>query len=747
MLSLSGPDRERHNATWWARRVLAGIPALYLLYAALGLASAQAPATDAARSPPPLRVPVRLELLDEDSRAHLSVDGKGVVLPSDGRPARFRVTFELPPPDMGQSPWQLRFNRAGIDQLAMRAPGWTPPVQSYYRPLPHDGLLPMAFTQGLPVEWKGALAVEVTARSDQLATLRPQIVRMAWGSEQDKRSLAIAVALYAAIVVLALVALSLFFSVGEVAFLSFLVFMATSLLLMLAMNGHAYTLRWLAWMGPMGARGVNMCTLLVCASGVAVARDYAGKRPDNPWLRWLPAVGAMAILCVALALLIGFTPGSLATQYLVTTCWVAAALLSLVAFVSAMLRKAWLGWPLLVAVTMLGITGTLFELSVRGMVGEFWGRFGYQIGLVFVGLVLVVALIGRIADFRIRHDRERSARQASESRLAQQEAYVALTDELREHLPNVAFKDMEWRATQMAMARLLPLLKLSSATLLLYRPGYDPVVITEPVTQTSRLGGLIAANAATLRAIAQREATVADLQLEPAANPGTRKYAHAYAALPLSAGSGGVGVTLLERAGTRAFTAAELALVGRFGTLVHELTAEARANHSLRRAAELDVLTGILNRNAIDTALARHFSIAFQKQQPLAILFVDMDHFKSVNDSRGHACGDHCLQQLAHTLRSVLGPDDVLGRYGGEEFMVVLPAQDERQAMRVAEQLRARVESSQVQWQEQSVPLTVSVGVAVRLPQEQVPTAALERADRALYAAKHGGRNRVNMGR
>jgi diguanylate cyclase (GGDEF)-like protein len=67
--------------------------------------------------------------------------------------------------------------------------------------------------------------------------------------------------------------------------------------------------------------------------------------------------------------------------------------------------------------------------------------------------------------------------------------------------------------------------------------------------------------------------------------------------------------------------------------------------------------------------------------------------------------------------------------------------------MRIAEQLRTRVESSQVQWQEQGVPLTVSVGVAVRLPQEQVPTAALERADRALYAAKHGGRNRVNMGR
>ncbi len=694
-----------------------------------------------------LQVPVRIELLDAGLNAHLSVDGKGVVLPSDGRATRFRLHFELPGLNVDQSPWQLRFNRAAIDELALQAEAWHPSPQSYYRPSPHDGLLPMAFVQGLPGHWSGVRFVDVTARGDQLATLRPQVMRMALGVELDKRNLAIAMALYAAIIVLALVALSLFFGIREIAFLSFMVFMASSLLLMLTMNGHAYTLPMLSWMTPLGARGINIATLLVCATGIAVARDYAGKRPDNQWLRRVPAIGAMAILCVALFLLAGFAPGPLTTQYLVTACWVVAAILSLMAFVSAMLRKAWLGWPLLVAVTILGITGTLFELSVRGMVGEFWGRFGYQIGLVFIGLVLVVALIGRIADFRIRHARERSARQASESRLEQQEAYVALTDELREHLPNVASKDMEWRASQMAMARLLPLLKLSSATILLYRPGYDPIVITEPVTQTSRLGGLIAANAATLRAMAQREATVADLQLEPAANPGTRKYAHAYAALPLSAGSGGVGLALLERAGMRSFTKAELALVGRFGTLIHELTAEARANHSLRRAAELDVLTGILNRNAIDTALARHFTAAFQKQQPLAILFVDMDHFKSVNDSRGHACGDHCLQQLAHTLRSVLGPDDVLGRYGGEEFMVVLPAQDERQALRIAEQLRERMESSRVQWQEQGVPLTVSVGVAVRLPQEQVPTAALERADRALYAAKHGGRNRVNMGR
>ena len=741
------PRREavRENELGWIRQFMAGM--LLMCMAAVPGVAAQAwaqPSAMETAAATALQVPVRIELLDGDLRAHLSVDGTGVVLPKDGRVARFRLHFELPASNPDASPWELRFNRAGIDELVLQAEGWRPPAQSYYRPLPHDGLLPMAFTQHLPGQWRGEVTVDVTARSDQLATLRPQVMRMALGDELDKQALAVAVALYAAIVVLALVALSLLFGAREIAFLSFLCFMVASLLLMLTMNGHAYTLPWLSGLGSLGARGVNMSTLLVCAAGIAVARDYAGRRPENPWLRWLPSVGAMAILGVAVACLLGWIQGSLAAQQLVTACWVVAALLSILAFVSATLRKAWLGWPLLAAVLTLGASGTLFELSVRGMVGEFWGRFGYQIGLVFVGLVLVVALIGRIADFRIRHDRERNARQASESRLAQQEAYVSLTHQLRQHLAEVAPKDMEWTAIQMAMARLIPLLHLNSATILLHRPGYDVVQITEPVTQTSRLAALVNANAETLRAIAQRQRTISDLPLQSAAGAPARAL-QVYAAVPLVA-SGGVGVAVLERTGTRAFVDSELALATRFGVLVQELTAEARANQSLRRAAELDVLTGILNRNAIDAALLRQFDAAFQKQQPLSLLFVDMDHFKSVNDGNGHACGDHCLQHLANALRSELGSSDVLGRYGGEEFMIVLPGQDDTRALQVAERLRARVESLRVQWQGQAVPLTVSIGVAARLPPEKLPAAALERADRALYAAKHGGRNRVNLG-
>lgn len=723
-----------------ARKATAGC---LIAWACIGatLAASPAPLGDAAQ----VRAPFAIEMLDQDMRAHVSLDGGGVVLPRDGREARFRLDFTLPAYEQGASPWQLRFNRVELKQLRLSAPGWQPEALSFFYPSAQDGLLPMAFQQDLPAQWTGPVSVEVVASTELMRTLRPQVVRASMGTEHDKRQLAIAVTLYASMLVLAVVALSLMLGARELSFLSLLGFVAASFLHMLAVNGHAYVFPFLAWMRPLGAHGVNITMLLVCAAGVAVARDYAGKRPDNPWLRWLPWAGAWGMAALAVACLLGFNPGPPVMQVAVTTSWILAAVLALLAFASATLRRTWLGWPLLAALFFLGVNGTLFELSVRGMAKPFWGSFGYQIGLVLVALVLVIALIGRIADFRLRHEHERTARKVSEQRLEQQEVYAALAQQMRLRLADVASKDMAWYAVQMAMEKLLPLLQLNSATILLYRPGYDQMRITEPVTHTSRLATLTDANAATLRAVAQRQVAMGDLQLTPgSADAAARLHNVVYAAVPLSLVGGGIGIALLERLGVHAFNSEEIALATQFGQLVVDQTAEARANDTLRRSAELDALTGTLNRNAIDNALTRTFAEANRKQQSLSILFVDMDRFKSVNDTYGHACGDHCLKQLAATLRGALQPTDLLGRYGGEEFLVILPGVSDG-AQDIGERLRQRVEQAVVEWQGHAVHLTVSIGVATRQANEQSAMTVLERADRALYAAKHQGRNRVSL--
>ena len=170
---------------------------------------------------------------------------------------------------------------------------------------------------------------------------------------------------------------------------------------------------------------------------------------------------------------------------------------------------------------------------------------------------------------------------------------------------------------------------------------------------------------------------------------------------------------------------------------------EAHAAIQLRRTAERDSLTGTQNRRSLEQALAREFKAHGSQDAALAVLFIDIDWFKRINDNLGHAGGDLCLRSIATSLRAEIRPTDAMGRYGGDEFLVMLPGRDAAAARIVAERLRKVVEGSQVYWQGEAVPLTVSIGLATRRPSDRVPATLLERADKALYAAKEEGRNRV----
>ncbi|MGA9978945.1 MAG: diguanylate cyclase [Candidatus Sulfotelmatobacter sp.] len=167
---------------------------------------------------------------------------------------------------------------------------------------------------------------------------------------------------------------------------------------------------------------------------------------------------------------------------------------------------------------------------------------------------------------------------------------------------------------------------------------------------------------------------------------------------------------------------------------------------SLRFAATHDFLTGLLNRSEILAALQREFSRSGREGKSATVILADIDHFKRVNDSLGHAAGDEVLKEVARRLKSDLRPYDVVGRYGGEEFLIILPGCDLPNGVRRAEQIRNQVANEPIHTPSGAVSATVSMGVTVTAFGHDLTSAdILQQADVTLYEAKNNGRNRTEV--
>ena len=172
---------------------------------------------------------------------------------------------------------------------------------------------------------------------------------------------------------------------------------------------------------------------------------------------------------------------------------------------------------------------------------------------------------------------------------------------------------------------------------------------------------------------------------------------------------------------------------------------EAVYHEEIYRMMITDGLTGIANRRKLDEALENEFLRAKRYGRPLSIAILDADHFKKVNDTHGHIVGDFVLKKLATLFQQNIRREELLGRYGGEEFVVVMPEVDSSGAFQLAEKLRKTVESTVFKSGEAELPITISVGVATLGAEESVK-AFIDTADQALYKSKEDGRNRVTIG-
>jgi two-component system, cell cycle response regulator len=170
---------------------------------------------------------------------------------------------------------------------------------------------------------------------------------------------------------------------------------------------------------------------------------------------------------------------------------------------------------------------------------------------------------------------------------------------------------------------------------------------------------------------------------------------------------------------------------------------EAQYHEEIYRMTIIDGLTGAHVKRYLLEALEKEIIRARRHQRDLSFIMFDIDHFKKINDFHGHLAGDHVLKELARIVQARIRRDEVFARYGGEEFALLLPETSLEGARSLGEGLREKVETSRFVFQNEAIPVTISVGAAVLDPAHKTGVDLIQLADEKLYEAKRGGRNRL----
>jgi diguanylate cyclase (GGDEF)-like protein/PAS domain S-box-containing protein len=179
-----------------------------------------------------------------------------------------------------------------------------------------------------------------------------------------------------------------------------------------------------------------------------------------------------------------------------------------------------------------------------------------------------------------------------------------------------------------------------------------------------------------------------------------------------------------------------------FFVVSRDRTQSKRAEDDMKLLATVDALTGAYNRRQAEVLIAAEFSRCARGALPFAVLMIDIDHFKQVNDRFGHAAGDAVLRALVRECQATLRTIDVVARWGGEEFLLLLPSTSTAQAMIAGERVRAAIEAAATAYRD-TAPIRVTVSIGAATLGDEIPAELIRRADTALYAAKAAGRNRV----
>ncbi len=678
-------------------------------------------------------------------RGESGPDGDGMVvrIPGGSQPVGFDVVASLPEAMREQGIVALRFERTALDRIEVEDLGTGQVVRDGFYEVNRERLpgLTSSYQFNVMVPREGDLHLRVRAQSATPTSLMGRLEPHLLAGRDDRRIAGTAAMSYAVYLVLALVVIALYIATGQRSMLAFSWFALLRLLVLMSVNGHLYQIPGMAWFGGFGNHGTSALMILGIAAGIVLVQEHGalpGEAHGNRWRQMSLAVVVAAVIVSAALLFAPLPP--VAAWGLGQGAWLVLALVGL-AFCVRAYRNGIPHRVAVVAAVLLSFFASLAHLAYEtGLIAHWWwaGRL-LQITGAMLCTVVAISLVRRIESYRIELARARQNQQQLRRQMDAQTAVRELERDLAHSLGDIADPELEFAAIHRLLAAATACLGLDGAGLVQFPGRRAPQVYALPTTMLDELRGWLAPRRNWVESVATGAAPIENHT--PVVGRGLRSVL-----VPAQVLKGSHSVLVIERnAEAPALSAADLAALASMANAVREALEQQREARALIVTARIDALTGVLNRNSLDIDLAAALTQAARTRSPLAVLFLDIDHFKRINDEFGHAAGDECLRAVARLLRSSLRSGDLLGRYGGEEFVVVSPGAPLAVAQQLGERIRAAVETLEIEWEGRSIPVTISVGIAMRRRDEAKPAHLLDRADQALYDAKRRGRNQVRF--
>lgn len=658
---------------------------------------------------------------------------------TQGAAGSLQLRFSLPPEQPQATRWAVWVPRVSRHAVWLEARDWRSSERDFFAPNPIEGVLPGGYVFLLPPRWEGPVEATLHADPGPGRGLQPRVMPAIEVARLEQAAAVGSAVIYACLLMLSMLSLSLWAAARDRAFLTLFASASALVLMLAAVNGHLYGLPGLKVMAHWRGPGLWALVFLFLATWIRLVQQFVGQSPGREGRARAIDIAFWTMLGLAGLCLAGPGLPELPLRQAAAGSWLLVGAGSLFLLLDAVRRRVALAWPLsLLVALLLGVALSLELLVDAGMLGPLLTRFLYQGALVLVLTSCAIGLLHRISEYREQRDRDQRARIESERRMLREAARTELVNALQSKLRQVGQSDVAFSGFQIMASHLLPLLPVSG--LAVVAEGYHgkSLLLVEPA-------GARDAFVADLRerALHLRRQAMAGLALQQPLRAAGGVATEAL--VPLKIRPPAWGALLLRCGGDEGLATDEMALASEFCRTTQLQVDQAIAAIQLRQSAELDALTGCLNRRSVDQWLVRSFAEAARDGSPLSVLFVDLDRFKLINDRYGHAAGDRCLRAVAGALAGALEEGDIFGRYGGEEFVAILPGRSGAAARQVGERLRAVVERQVIDWEGHSLKLTVSVGVATRREDERTPQATIERADKALYAAKRVGRNCVHV--